>query len=105
MAPLLLFSGLVQVIGFATTTVIGYMLGVAISRPAYAVVAEKLFGINPMSHHNKQYCSKYMMLEQNKMVLRGVIPIHTWQKYLIGNNFHLLYERFWILRQKQAILM
>ncbi|MFA5108183.1 MAG: hypothetical protein WC492_01470 [Candidatus Micrarchaeia archaeon] len=43
MLPLLLFSGLVEIIGFATTTVIGYILGVSISRPAYATVAKKLF--------------------------------------------------------------
>ena len=44
MTPLLLFSGLVDIIGFATVTVIGYILGVSISRPAYATVASKLFG-------------------------------------------------------------
>ncbi|PIT84848.1 hypothetical protein COU37_01155 [Candidatus Micrarchaeota archaeon CG10_big_fil_rev_8_21_14_0_10_45_29] len=54
MAPLLLFSGLVQIIGFATVTVIGYILGVAISRPAYAVVAKKLFGIKKISHEPPQ---------------------------------------------------
>lgn len=44
MLPLLLISGLVDIIGFATVTVIGYILGVSISRPAYATVATKLFG-------------------------------------------------------------
>lgn len=43
MAPLLLISGLVEIIGFATTTVIGYILGVAISRPAYGAIAVHLF--------------------------------------------------------------
>jgi len=55
MAPLLLFSGLVQIIGFATVTVMGYILGVSISRPAYAVVARKLFKIKetpPEAHQH-----------------------------------------------------
>jgi preprotein translocase subunit SecD len=43
MLPLLLFSGLVEVIGFATATVLGALLGLFISRPAYGVIAEHLF--------------------------------------------------------------
>ena len=43
MLPLLLFSGLVEIIGFATATVLGSLLGLFISRPAYGVVAEHLF--------------------------------------------------------------
>jgi preprotein translocase subunit SecD len=43
MLPLLLFSGLVEVIGFATATVLGSLLGLFISRPAYGVIAERLF--------------------------------------------------------------
>jgi len=43
MVPLLFFSGLVEIIGFATATVLGSLLGLFISRPAYAVIAEHLF--------------------------------------------------------------
>jgi preprotein translocase subunit SecD len=42
MLPLLLFSGLVEIIGFATATVLGYVLGILISRPAYGAIAEHL---------------------------------------------------------------
>jgi preprotein translocase subunit SecD len=38
----LLFSGLVQIIGFATTTILGYLLGVMITRPAYGVIVKHL---------------------------------------------------------------
>ena len=41
MVPLL-FSGLVQIIGFATTTILGYLLGVLITRPAYGVIVRHL---------------------------------------------------------------
>jgi preprotein translocase subunit SecD len=41
MVPLL-FSGLIETIGFATTLTMGYMLGVFITRPAYGVIAGKL---------------------------------------------------------------
>ncbi|MCX8195061.1 MAG: hypothetical protein N3G22_03075 [Candidatus Micrarchaeota archaeon] len=44
MLPLLLFSGLVEVIGFATATILGALLGLFISRPAYGAIAERLFG-------------------------------------------------------------
>ncbi|MEM4389774.1 MAG: hypothetical protein QXG98_03855 [Candidatus Micrarchaeia archaeon] len=40
----LLFSGLVEIVGFATSTVLGYLLGVGISRPAYAALVEHIFG-------------------------------------------------------------
>jgi len=43
MLPLLFLSGLVEIIGFATATVLGSLLGLFISRPAYAVIAEHLF--------------------------------------------------------------
>lgn len=43
MLPLLLFSGLVEIIGFATATVLGSLLGLFISRPAYGAIAEHLF--------------------------------------------------------------
>ncbi len=42
MAPLFL-SGIVEVMGFAVATMLGVILGVAITRPAYGVVAEELF--------------------------------------------------------------
>ncbi|MEK6979278.1 MAG: hypothetical protein AABW86_03580 [Candidatus Micrarchaeota archaeon] len=41
MVPLL-FSGLVEVIGFAISTMLGSLLGFLLSRPAYAVIAEKV---------------------------------------------------------------
>ncbi|MDE1797840.1 MAG: hypothetical protein KGH63_00350 [Candidatus Micrarchaeota archaeon] len=44
MLPLLLFSGLVEIIGFATSTVLGYILGVLISRPAYGVIVQHMLG-------------------------------------------------------------
>ena len=43
MLPLLLMSGLVEIIGFATSTVLGSLLGLFISRPAYGVMAERIF--------------------------------------------------------------
>jgi len=43
MVPLLLFSGLVEIIGFATSSILGSLLGVFISRPAYGAIAERLF--------------------------------------------------------------
>ncbi|MBM3228896.1 hypothetical protein FJZ26_00540 [Candidatus Parvarchaeota archaeon] len=43
MLPLLLFSGLVEIIGFATSTILGALLGVLISRPAYGAIVDKLF--------------------------------------------------------------
>lgn len=43
MLPLLLFSGLVEIIGFATTSILGSLLGVFISRPAYGAIVERLF--------------------------------------------------------------
>jgi len=39
----LLFSGLVEIIGFATSTILGVTLGVLITRPAYGAIIEKLF--------------------------------------------------------------
>ncbi|VVB58181.1 Protein-export membrane protein SecD [Candidatus Anstonella stagnisolia] len=43
MVPLLLFSGLVEIIGFATSSILGSLLGAFISRPAYGAIAERLF--------------------------------------------------------------
>jgi len=43
MLPLMLLSGLVEVIGFATATVLGPLLGLFISRPAYGAIVERLF--------------------------------------------------------------
>jgi preprotein translocase subunit SecD len=43
MLPLLLMSGLVEIIGFATSTVLGSLLGLFISRPAYGAIVEHLF--------------------------------------------------------------
>lgn len=41
----LLFSNLVEVIGFATSTILGSLLGYFLSRPAYAAIVEKILGI------------------------------------------------------------
>jgi preprotein translocase subunit SecD len=38
----LFFSGIVEVVGFATSTIFGALLGLVISRPAYAAIVEKL---------------------------------------------------------------
>ncbi len=38
----LLFSGLIETIGFATTLTLGYALGVFITRPAYGVIAGRI---------------------------------------------------------------
>ncbi len=43
----LFFSGLTAVIGFATSTIIGSLLGFLISRPAYGALVELAFGIEP----------------------------------------------------------
>lgn len=40
----LLFSGLVEIIGFAISTILGALLGFLLSRPAYAVLAERILG-------------------------------------------------------------
>ena len=41
----LLFSGLVEIIGFAISTIMGAVLGYLLTRPAYAVIVEKALGI------------------------------------------------------------
>ncbi len=40
----LFFTHIVEVIGFAITTILSYILGALVSRPAYAALVEKLFG-------------------------------------------------------------
>lgn len=40
----LLFSGLVEVIGFSISTILGSLLGYLLSRPAYAAIVEKILG-------------------------------------------------------------
>lgn len=40
----LLFSGIVEVINFSISTILGSLLGFLISRPAYAILAEKILG-------------------------------------------------------------
>ena len=42
MLPLLLISGLVEIIGFATSTILGSLLGLFISRPAYGAMVERM---------------------------------------------------------------
>ncbi len=42
MLPLLLFSGLVEIIGFATSTILGAILGVLLARHSYAAFVEHL---------------------------------------------------------------
>ncbi|MBD3210018.1 hypothetical protein GF318_01410 [Candidatus Micrarchaeota archaeon] len=41
MLPLLLFSGLVEIINFAISTILGSLLGYMLTRPAYAAIAQK----------------------------------------------------------------
>ncbi len=43
MLPLMLISGLVEIIGFATATILGPILGLFISRPAYGAMIEHIF--------------------------------------------------------------
>lgn len=43
MVPLL-FSGLVEIIGFAESTILGALLGYTLTRPAYAAIVEKIIG-------------------------------------------------------------
>ena len=38
----LLFSGLVEIINFAISTILGALLGYMLSRPAYAVLVERI---------------------------------------------------------------
>lgn len=38
----LLFSGLIDIIGFATSTILGYIMGVLITRPAYGAIVRHL---------------------------------------------------------------
>lgn len=38
----LLFSGLVEIIGFAISTILGAMLGYLLTRPSYAAIVEKV---------------------------------------------------------------
>lgn len=38
----LFFSGIVEIVGFATSTILGAVLGLVISRPAYAAIVEQL---------------------------------------------------------------
>jgi preprotein translocase subunit SecD len=42
MVPLLLFSGLVEIIGFAISTILGSLLGYMLTRPAYAAIVERV---------------------------------------------------------------
>ncbi|PIT85583.1 hypothetical protein COU36_02445 [Candidatus Micrarchaeota archaeon CG10_big_fil_rev_8_21_14_0_10_59_7] len=46
MVPLLL-SGIVEITGFALATIVGVIIGVFITRPAFGVVAERLYGYKP----------------------------------------------------------
>jgi len=41
----LLFSNLVEIIGFSISTILGSLLGYLLSRPAYAAIVEKILGI------------------------------------------------------------
>lgn len=44
MVPLLFFSGLVEIMGFAQSVILGVLLAVFITRPAYGAIIERLFG-------------------------------------------------------------
>lgn len=48
----LMFSGLVEIIGFATSHILGSILGLTISRPAYGAIVEKLF-LEPQNKQGK----------------------------------------------------
>ncbi len=50
MVPLL-FSGLVEIIGFAISTMLGALLGYLLTRPAYAAIVEKVLEIERNEHH------------------------------------------------------
>ena len=52
MVPLL-FSGLVEVIGFAIASILGMLLGFLLSRPAYSVLAEKILEGDELREHAK----------------------------------------------------
>lgn len=45
MIPLLFFSGLIEIMGFATSTIMGAFLGALITRPAFAVMLEHTLGM------------------------------------------------------------
>ncbi len=42
MIPLLFFSGLVEIIGFALSVIIGVIIGATITRPAFGAVMERV---------------------------------------------------------------
>ena len=44
MIPLLFFSGLVEIIGFALSTIFGMFIGALITRPAYGAMVEHVLG-------------------------------------------------------------
>jgi preprotein translocase subunit SecD len=48
----LLFSGLVEISGFATSTILGALLGVFITRPAYGAAVEHIFFDEPKKAHH-----------------------------------------------------
>ncbi|MFH1520794.1 MAG: hypothetical protein ABID61_04060 [Candidatus Micrarchaeota archaeon] len=49
----LLFSGLVEVIGFAMSTMLGAVLGYLLTRPAYAALVEKVLEAEKKGHEHK----------------------------------------------------
>ncbi|PIO06232.1 hypothetical protein COT29_02080, partial [Candidatus Micrarchaeota archaeon CG08_land_8_20_14_0_20_59_11] len=46
MMPLLM-SGIVEITGFALSSIFGMLIGVFITRPAYGVIVEQLYGYTP----------------------------------------------------------
>ncbi len=53
----LLFSGLIEISGFATAQILGAILGVSISRPAYGAFVERIF-IEKTHHHKTEKLAK-----------------------------------------------
>ena len=53
MLPLFL-SGIVEVMGFALATIMGVIIGLAVTRPAYGVLIEEAFGMKKHDENNKQ---------------------------------------------------
>ena len=45
MLPLFFSTSLVQVIGFSESTIIGALLGVVITRPAYSAIVSRHYGV------------------------------------------------------------
>ena len=54
----LFFTHIVEVIGFAVTTIFSYILGALVSRPAYAALVEKVFRKEHTGEHKKEHAKE-----------------------------------------------